>query len=723
MVVRRLLVSLAVFLAALQVQVSLPETKEGGDSTELAFIKLGSSEAEARFRRKKKKKRTVKKKAKRTVKKKAKRTVKKAAPKAKKAAPKAKKVAPKAMSAPLKADSWMVSSNTGPAKTTATPLVDTQAIIKQVSMCKVANAFIKATCACKVLGEQILPMITPLEISGLRASQTLINLDTGNWISKARSWINKGLDWLGVPDRYRIPKKIGYDIGIWMKLSKFKISLPKDMKGFAPEFDATISVKLTVLSKGPLKGKTFSATGRAKGRVYVTVAPYGKDCDGGKIDWTMMVLNMELLKVDINRIPNWIDGSSLFIKLLNWGLSKAYDDYPKYNTRGIGVCLKGNCPLATQPPKKEAKPILKIGGAKGQNKYIAVQLDKKGGVKSIKFKDHTLFCGVIDKIVSSGCSDRFVSAMAKALLPIKVAVPEHLAGKGLAVSADSFSMDIKNKTNVGLKASASLSKTGQRSKFTASLSVKLELKPVCDKKSFLLYVRPTIRGVTLSKPPGWLTNDVAVAAVNGRLENMDFCFPTPKIPVIGKRVNVCKMVDALFKEKCTGPFIGAVAGSLFPLTVRPGQLDLLKDKTLKALLGGIKLTVEKVGVKFSGSNNKNVELSVKISIKKDGQSAALTTSAKAGIGLKSKCGKDNSVVRINPQLKGLNISKIPDWLLKATVVDLANRTIGNWQALCVMGDCKKKQKINVNFPFSSLTTGAKTKSTCSFDTFKEGGAK
>jgi len=589
----------------------------------------------------------------------------------------------------------------------------------------VANAFIKAPCACKVLGEKILPMITPLEISGIRASQTLINLDTGNWISKARSWINKGLDWLGVPDRYRIPKKIGYNIGIWMKLSKFKITLPKKMKGFAPEFHATIAVKLKVLSKGPLKGKTFSATGKTRGRVYTTVAPYGKDCNSGKIKWTMMIFNMELLKLDINRIPNWIDGSSLFIKLLNWGLSKAYDDYPKYNTRGIGVCLQGNCPLAKQPPKKAAKPILKIGGSKGQNKYIAIKLDKKGGAKSIKFKDHTLFCGVIDKIVSSGCSDRFISTMAKALLPLKVTLPEHIAGKGLAVSADSFSLKIKKKTKFGLKASASLSKKGQRKKFTVSLSVKLELKPVCDKKSFLIHVRPTIRGISLSKPPRWLTNDVALAAVNGRLENMDFCFPTPKIPVVGKRINVCKMVDALFKEKCTGPFINALAGSLFPLAVRPGQLDLLKDKTLKSLLGGIMLTVEKVGVKFKGRNNKSVELSVKISLSKSGQRAKLTTSAKASIGLKSKCGKDSSVVRISPMLTGLNVSKIPDWLLKATVVDIGNRTIGSWHTLCVMGACKKKQKINLNIPFTSLTTGGKkaSSSTCSFDTFKEGGAK
>src|SRR5262249_8047654 len=153
----------------------------------------------------------------------------------------------------------------------------------------------------------LLPHLVPLEISGLHASQTLIDLDTGDWKSKAASWINKGLDWLGVPDRYRIPKKIGYDFAISVSLSDFRFAIPKGRE-YQPEFAATIRVQMEVASEGPFQGKKFGVTGRTAGKLYLTVAPYGEACTARKVDWTMAIVNFELTRLDVDKIPDFIDG-------------------------------------------------------------------------------------------------------------------------------------------------------------------------------------------------------------------------------------------------------------------------------------------------------------------------------------------------------------------------------------------------------------------------------
>jgi hypothetical protein len=66
----------------------------------------------------------------------------------------------------------------------------TEAIVKQIHFCRVAAGFVKAPCAGKILGEEVLRLLTPLEIQNIRVSQTIIDLTKSEWKSKAVDWLN-----------------------------------------------------------------------------------------------------------------------------------------------------------------------------------------------------------------------------------------------------------------------------------------------------------------------------------------------------------------------------------------------------------------------------------------------------------------------------------------------------------------------------------------------------
>lgn len=599
-----------------------------------------------------------------------------------------------------------------------------EAIVKQVSFCKVAHGFVKAPCTGKLLGEKILPFLHPIEISGLRASQTIIDLDTGNWVSKARSWINKGLDWLGIPDRYRIPSKIGYDFALGMKLSDLKFSMPKG-KEYQPEFGAKIDISIKVMSKGPFEGKKFSPGGSATGRLYVTVVPYGKDCTERKVDWTMAVLHMELTGLKVKGLPAWLTDNKLVLGILNWGLNKVYDDYPQYGTRGIAVCLDGKCPgkgkaepASAPEPKKEG--VLKLGGASGGNKYIGVTL-RKDGTKKIEIKDHNLFCDLGQAVLNSGCTDAFVNAMANTVLPLSVPVPERYAGPGLSVSADKFTLAIDAKNHVALETKVGLRKKGEAEAFGVTLGASVRLRPMCTQKRFMMVMTPQIDAVRMTPLPGWLTNRVLRAAVNSNLKPMAFCFDSIKIKQLGKRINVCEVTDALFQEKCTGPFINALAGSVFPLRVRPSHYkDIEKvapNLKLKTLLSGIQVGVEKASVALAPGKTKSAKIGVEVSVAKDGQSSKLVTGGTATFLVRQKCGRDKNLVEVSPHVDELRISPIPQWLLDATIVNLGNATIGKDRVVC-MGDCPKTAPVAP--PATAAKKPAAAKPECSYATFQGG---
>ena len=97
----------------------------------------------------------------------------------------------------------------------------------------------------------------------------------------------------------------------------------------------------------------------------------------------------------------------------------------------------------------------------------------------------------------------------------------------------------------------------------------------------------------------------------------------------------------------------------------------------------------------------------------------------AGFGVQMKCGKEDNVVRVTPSLKGLTVSKLPQWLLQSTVINLGNAAINKWQAICAYGPCSKEQKIDITLPAFGLgggggAGGGKTAPACSYDTFAGG---
>jgi hypothetical protein len=175
----------------------------------------------------------------------------------------------------------------------------------------------------------------------------------------------------------------------------------------------------------------------------------------------------------------------------------------------------------------------------------------------------------------------------------------------------------------------------------------------------------------------------------------------------------------MLHEKCTGPFVTSLADSAFPISVRPEQATMITDPVLKNLLKGIQVSVDKVGLEIPPGKENAPQIGVKVSMKKDGERDALSIAGKASFDIAMKCGKEHNVVRVTPSLLDLAISSIPSWLLKSTVVNLGNATVGKWQALCVYGDCKSKQHIDVSLPFQ-LPKGAAPKGPakpCSFETF------
>lgn len=611
-------------------------------------------------------------------------------------------------------------------------LVDTQAIVAQVPLCRVAHAFVKAPCASKLLGDRLLPFVAPIRVTGLKASKTILKLDTDDWKSKAASWINRGLDWLGVPSRYRIPKELKVEVGIGMSLSDVKLALPKGRE-YQPEFGATIGVQLELLNT-PLRGKKFSVKGRVEGRVYLTIAPLLDECVKTKPDWAMAVVNLELTKLNVDKIPDFIDGSDLFISLLNWGLSKMYDDFPQYATRGLSFCIKGKCP-GSKPASSSsaaaggapAKPgILNLDGLTAQNPYV-IGKRLPNGKFDIRLKDAGVLCKVTNDVMTAGCTDAFVNSMANAILPLKVPVPEKLAGPGLTLSADKFQLDLRNPKAPALVGKASITKAGQPGAFAVTLGAKADLNAQCTQDSFMVMVKPRIQSIALSPLPNWLVNGVARSAINGMLKPMDFCFDPIRVKQLGKTINMCKLTDAMLKEQCTAALINGIADAAFPLTVRPAQATFAKDPVLQQLLKGVSLTVQKVKVGVPASDPKKPSVSIDVALRKDGAAGALTTGATATFGVQTKCSATRNAVRVSPFVSNLRVSTIPNWLLKATVIDMGNAAISRWQALCAYGNCKSKQKIDIRMPAvggGKKPAGGNASAAapaCNFDTF--GGGK
>jgi hypothetical protein len=596
-------------------------------------------------------------------------------------------------------------------------LVDMKALVAQVPLCRVVHSFVKAPCASKLLGDILLPHLTPIEVTGLKASKTIIKLDNDGWAAKAADWVNRGLDWLGLPSRYRVPKEIKVEIGISMSLSNVQLRLPKGRE-YQPEFGATIGVVLEGLN-GLIKGKRFGVRGRVEGRVYLTVAPLRDDCLAKKPNWAMGIVNLELTKLDVDKIPDFIDGSGLFLTLLNWGLSKMYDDYPEYASRGIAFCIRGNCPLpkkaVSAAPKKEG--ILKLGGLTAQNRYLTGSRRPDGGF-AIQLRDASILCSVTNAVMNAGCIDGFVTSMANSILPLRAPLPQRLMGQGVSAVAQRFALDQRDPRTLRILAAAGLEKTGQAEKLAMTLGASLSLNSQCTRDSFLLAVKPTIESVGVSKIPSWVLNGVARAAVNGALKPMDFCPADIAVKKLGKKVSICKVTNALLKEQCTGPFVNAVAQSLFPLSVRPSEATMVQgNANLQRLLQGIVVTAQGLNVNMANPNSPTV--GVRIAIQKQGHADALVTDAQASFGVQTKCGKGASALRITPALTSLSVSGVPKWLLQATVVNLGNEAISRWHAICAYGACKDKQKIDVRVPgFGLGGGGAKPAPTCNFDTFQ-----
>ncbi|MBI3071235.1 MAG: hypothetical protein HYY84_03820 [Deltaproteobacteria bacterium] len=602
------------------------------------------------------------------------------------------------------------------------PLFDPSAIVREVPLCKLVAGFVKAPCASKLVGETILPELLPIRIEGLRASQTIVDLDTGDWKSKLRGWINDGLDWLGVPERYTIPKKIGVEFLIDIAMTEASLRVPSGRTLVNPEFDARIAVKTKVVSRGPFHNMTFNAAGRVSGRMYLTVAPHGTACTDKKPDWAMFIVNMELTRLDLDKIPDFIDGSGLFMSIINWGLSKAYVDFPAYKTRGLAVCLSGKCPL---PPTAPTSFKVRLGGQGSADRAIEIAM-AEGKAPALKFKDHTVLCRITDKALTAPCTDDFVNHMARLLLPLRVPVPSALVGTdGVTVEASSLIVDVEKPRELHVAAAANLMKTGRSDKMSLKLGAGLELKSACDKKSFVVYVRPTIKSAELSRPPAWLMNDIAVAAVNSQVAPIDVCMKPFAVGAAGisKTIDACKLTRAVAAEKCTGPLLTALAGSLFPLTVRPSELTSITLPALKEILAGVSVTVDRANVAVTTGAISTAEIDVTATVAKTGETGTLAVSGRADVRVDTKCGRNEGAVRVSPALKSLAVSTIPDWLIRATLINLGNATIGRWQALCVMGDCAKKQRIDITFPFDSLlpaTAPPNPGTGCSFDAIKEG---
>jgi hypothetical protein len=363
---------------------------------------------------------------------------------------------------------------------------------------------------------------------------------------------------------------------------------------------------------------------------------------------------------------------------------------------------------------------LKVTAAK---RYLELTFSTEKGLRGIKISDHSLFCKVVDDVVNSGCTDQFVNHMANVLLPLRVPVPVQYAGDGLSVSADKFRMALSARNVLALFGEASLLKQGEAEKMTVSVSANLEMKPQCDVKSFMMFLRPTLNAVRVGKIPRWLIDAVVRVAVNSRLKPLDFCFATFKVPGLGKSINACKLTDALLKERCTGPLLNAIADSIFPLRVYPAQATVIRDPYLKQLMAGIWAQVSKVRIDIPPGNERQPQVSVRIDIGKQGESQKLSVGGTLGFGIDMKCGRERNALRVRPSILGIDVSPIPDWLLQSTVVTLGNATIGRWHALCVLGDCKAKQKIDVRFPFASTLPGGSQPAraaACNFDTFEGG---
>jgi hypothetical protein len=588
-------------------------------------------------------------------------------------------------------------------------------LVKQVGLCKMVHGFIKAPCAGKILGERVLPWLMPLRVSGLRVSQTLIDLDANDLKSKVAGWINEGLDWLGFPDSFRIPKKIGYDLSLAFTLSNLKFAFPRGNE-YQPEFGATIAVRVQVLSRGPFQGKTFDVRGTVGGKLYLTVAPYGRECDERKVDWTMIIANLQLTRLDVDRIPDFIDGSDLFLKLVNWGLNKAYHEYPQYRSRGIGICLAGKCPVVKKLPAATGI-VVQIGGTSDENRLLTIAFGNDGHPREIRLRDARVFCQVVDAVLTSGCTDAFVNALAKTLLPLAVRLPPHLAGEGLAASVDEFRLGIGAGKKLYLHAAASVSKKDEKERLSVALSAQLELKPRCDAQTFLLLLRPTFTGLSLSAVPRWLTEGIVRAAVNVHLKTFDFCFSNFPVPGLGKSVNACRVTEALLQERCTGPFANAVLDALLPLAVRPEQAALL-PAALKSVLQGMRLTVEKARVEIPAGSEREPRVSVEIAISKDGEAQALRTAGTLALGIATRCGAEQNAVRIQPALVSLEVGAIPAWLLRATVLTLANQALGSWQALCAYGPCRSQSGVHLEalLPVMPASTGP----ACRFDALTGG---
>ena len=560
-----------------------------------------------------------------------------------------------------------------------------------IMSCKILDAIVKTPCAARLAVDKALPALLPIEVRNITFSKQVVQNKSKGLVAKLKKWEAAGFKKLGKLDKHLIPDTIDVDLVVGITIDKLNVTQAAGLNELKVTGHASVELKVNAaVGEHELKGKTLNVSVDLGGTLFLTNAPSGEVCAKEKIDWAMVVFAIhfdEVKNLKLSgahhglRVPRFITDAKTFLSIVNWTMDHAYTDYDRFHTRGISFCFttengKDNC--LTNPNAPPAPPT-------PPSKATVVSLA------------HGMpLCGLASRVLADACAGSILNALSASIFPIRRPIPKELLGvEGVAVVARSL-QTATSAAGIAATAKLALTKTGQP-EFALEASGLVRVTPVCTNKSLTLPLEMHI-GLTQIRGspsfPAWLVDGVGRTAVNVKLRSHGpFVVPLrpQKIKRIDHEVNACVVARSLLKTAATDAVATSMAHALLPFDIPAGAV--LADaklspgaRRLAHALDDLSLVLKEVEArKGAGSAQK---LRVAVQLRKAKQAAAFTTEANLTVDTTAECGPGKkNVLVLRPRVDHLGTSKLPAWLLGATVLDLVNTAISAPQTVCMLGEC------------------------------------
>ena len=581
---------------------------------------------------------------------------------------------------------------------------------KKVPICKLVAAMSATTCAPKFVTETLLPSLLPLKISGIHFEKNKVDRTHKAGVQKLQKFLAAGFKWLGPIEKRLLPDRVDHDFDIDVALDKFELTpVGAGFGEFKLRAHVAADVKITkvVTNDGEqeFKDKKYRALADLGGTVYLTFVPGAADCTDQPLDWSMLVMNvviedLENLEIDgpkrQHKVPRWLTDSKKFLRIVNWGISRGFDDYDALHTRGMGLCLtkgadgKANCPGARPEEQTENDPsehLVITAGLNGANLKVALGNLKGAGVAST-----APLCVMTTSLLGNACLAPVFNAVSALFLPMRQAVPKTVVGiDGVEAIAQSMQLST-TAAGAGLAAKIGLGKQGETD-FMLDASGTIGVTPHCENGSFELTLEPQLTKLG-SDPvlPKWLLDGVGKTAINGKLAGLGPVVVPLKprqVKELEREISSCAVTKALLKTSATDAVADLVARSLLPLELKAGQvMGKAAGTAVATAASDLSLRVTSVDAESAGA--KAQKLKVSVELHKEQQAEALTAQATLTVGTSVECGPGKDTLTLTPHLDDLQAGKLPGWLLGSTVLGLVNGALHDPKTACIIGECKAR---------------------------------